>query len=64
MTQQNLIDLGLSASSKLKYAYETTHQIQEAIKSKKIRQLPKTAISNGYFNYNPKEKFKICFKQL
>jgi transposase len=24
----------------------------------------KTTISNGYFNYNPKEKSKICFKQL
>jgi transposase len=42
MTQQNLIDLGLSTNSKLKYTYETAHQIQEAIKkqdSKKLRQV-------------------------
>ncbi|KRM04377.1 hypothetical protein FC89_GL002318 [Liquorilactobacillus ghanensis DSM 18630] len=26
MTQQNLINLGLTASSKLKYAYEIAHQ--------------------------------------
>lgn len=32
MTQQNLIALELTASSKLKYAYEIPHQIQEAIK--------------------------------
>jgi hypothetical protein len=42
MTQQNLIDLGLSTNSKLKYTYETAHQIQKAIKkqdSKKLRQV-------------------------
>ena len=42
MTQQNLIDLGFSTNSKLKYTYETAHQIQEAIKkkdSKKLRQV-------------------------
>jgi hypothetical protein len=36
MTQQNLIDLGLSTSSKLKYVYETAHQIQEAIKKQSL----------------------------
>jgi hypothetical protein len=38
MTQQNLIDLGLSASSKLKYTYETAHQIQETIKKQNLCQ--------------------------
>jgi hypothetical protein len=38
MTQQNLIDLGLSTSSKLKYVYETAHQIQEAIKKQSLCQ--------------------------
>lgn len=39
MTQQNLIDLGLTISSKLKYAYEIAHQIQEAIKKQNPKKL-------------------------
>jgi transposase len=39
MAQQNLIDLGLSTSSKLKYAYEVAQQIQESIKKHDVKKL-------------------------
>jgi hypothetical protein len=38
MTQQSLIDLGISTNSNLKYTYETAHQIQEAIKKQSLCQ--------------------------
>lgn len=50
MTQQNLVDLGLSASSKLRLAYETQHLIQEAIRQRKSENL--TNVIKNYIQQN------------